>query len=97
MIVSYFKLKCEMDFKTNLILILLLGYVSSHPHGVFEESGDIFDDDIILTEEQKAALLSKNGMTNLARRWPGAIVPYTFENAAFSKSFKHSISKPIFL
>jgi hypothetical protein len=50
----------------------------------FELAG-LFEGDIALTDEQRLALDSKNGLVNERYRWPNRIVPYFIPAGHFCK------------
>lgn len=71
-----------MNSKVSILLIFLLGFVSSYPRPNEEvnpeEIGGFFEGDMILTEEQMANLRARNGLLSTNYRWPNKIVPYVF-------------------
>lgn len=57
------------------------------PGELAEELSGQFEGDIVLTEEQEDVLVKgrRNGMINLARRWPNNVVPYDIVEEHFSE------------
>ena len=49
------------------------------------ESAGEFEGDILLTDEQRAAINSKTGMINTKLRWPNRIIPYEISTRDFCK------------
>lgn len=75
--------------KFRIFLVLLLGFVSSHPHSNedvnSEEAGGFVEGDMIFTEQQLAELNTRTGLVNVKYRWPNKIIPYVFLAGHFSK------------
>lgn len=79
-----------MSFKIIILSIFFVAFAASYPHPDFEEEnpeeiGGYFEGDMILTEQQIAELISRNGLVNVNNRWPNRLVPYEFFSGHFSK------------